>query len=107
MALRFANSLFEPLGNGAHVDHVQITVAESLGVEGRGSWLSCVDCMIERGAASRSPCYHPNRAPLITDGRQGSMYGRPPPRQHAYAHAVSKKIQPSVNQFTLHPQFSE
>jgi glucose-6-phosphate 1-dehydrogenase len=36
MALRFANSLFEPLWNSRGIDHVQITVAESLGVEGRG-----------------------------------------------------------------------
>jgi glucose-6-phosphate 1-dehydrogenase len=38
MALRFANALFEPLWNSAHIDHVEITVAESIGVEGRASY---------------------------------------------------------------------
>ena len=38
MALRFANGMFEPLWNAAHIDHVQITVAESLGVEGRAGY---------------------------------------------------------------------
>jgi glucose-6-phosphate 1-dehydrogenase len=35
LALRFANSLFEPLWNAAHIDHVQITVSETVGLEGR------------------------------------------------------------------------
>jgi glucose-6-phosphate 1-dehydrogenase len=38
MALRFANTLFEPLWNSAHIDHVQITAAEAIGVEGRGAY---------------------------------------------------------------------
>ena len=38
LALRFANSTFEPLWNSAHIDHVQITVAETVGLEGRADY---------------------------------------------------------------------
>ena len=38
LALRFANSMFEPLWNATHIDHVQITVAETIGLEGRGDY---------------------------------------------------------------------
>ncbi|HHG90327.1 MAG TPA: glucose-6-phosphate dehydrogenase [Devosia sp.] len=36
LALRFANTMFEPIWNAAHIDHVQITVAESVGAGTRG-----------------------------------------------------------------------
>ncbi len=38
MAVRFANILFEPLWKSEYIDHVQITVAETVSVEGRGSY---------------------------------------------------------------------
>ena len=38
MAVRFGNVLFEPLWNNHYVDHIQITVAETVGVGGRGSY---------------------------------------------------------------------
>ncbi|EYD76731.1 Glucose-6-phosphate 1-dehydrogenase [Rubellimicrobium mesophilum DSM 19309] len=38
MAVRFGNLLFEPLWNNHYVDHIQITVAETVGVEGRGGY---------------------------------------------------------------------
>jgi glucose-6-phosphate 1-dehydrogenase len=38
LALRFGNAIFEPIWNRRYVDHIQITVAESLGVEHRGGF---------------------------------------------------------------------
>jgi glucose-6-phosphate 1-dehydrogenase len=38
LVFRFGNGIFEPIWNRRHIDHVQITVAEAIGVEGRGAF---------------------------------------------------------------------
>ena len=38
LVFRFGNGIFEPIWNRRYIDHVQITVAESIGIEGRGAF---------------------------------------------------------------------
>ena len=45
MALRFANGFFEPLWNRNHIDHVQISVTETVGVEKRGKFYEATGAM--------------------------------------------------------------
>ena len=45
LTFRFGNSIFEPLWNRRYVDHVQLLVAEDLGVEGRGSYYDTAGAM--------------------------------------------------------------
>ena len=45
MAIRFGNMLFEPLWNSQYVDHIQITVAETVGVAGRGDYYDTAGAM--------------------------------------------------------------
>ena len=45
LALRFSNGLFEPIWNRRYLDHVQITVAEEIGIEGRGDFYEQTGCL--------------------------------------------------------------
>ena len=45
MAVRFGNMLFEPIWNAQYVDHIQITVAETVGVGGRGEYYDTAGAM--------------------------------------------------------------
>ena len=70
LALRFANAIFEPVWNRRYVDHVQITVAESLGVGSPGRLLrrrrarSATSCRTTCSRCWRSPRW--NRRPRST-----------------------------------------
>ncbi len=45
LALRFANLMFEPVWNSNHIEHVQITISETVGLEGRAGYYDDVGAM--------------------------------------------------------------
>ena len=57
LALRFTNTIFEPIWNRRYVDHVQITVAEDLGVEHRGTFYQQPERCATSSRTTSSRCW--------------------------------------------------
>ena len=81
LVFRFGNGIFEPIWNRRHIDHVQITVAESIGIEGRGAFYE------ETGAVARLPPEPPPAAAQPgRDGAAGDLRRRRAARREGQGH---------------------
>ena len=81
LVFRFGNGIFEPIWNRRHIDHVQITVAESIGIEGRGAFYE------ETGAIARLPPEPPPPAAQPRrDGAARDVRRRRPARREGQGH---------------------
>ena len=92
LALRFANQMFEPVWNANYVDHVQITMAEDIGIGGRAGYYDGIGAardVIQNHllqllalTAMEEPVSFARRAPARREG-EGALRRAPPARTSA------------------------
>ena len=88
MVLRFANAIFEPLWNSSYIDHIQITCAENLGMEGgRGGYYDHAGRAARHGAEPPAPAAQPRR-----DGAAHRPHGRRRARREGQGHPLAAPV---------------
>ena len=102
LVFRFANGIFEPIWNRRYIDHVQLTVAETVGVEERGPYYDETGALRGYGAESHLPVDHAdgNGATHFLRSRCGPRRADEDPTSHAAADAGGGPIAHGARQYS-------